>query len=182
MDNLQYSTIEDLLAPLRLPVSTSEIHGLLVGYLAAGGSERSEWLVNAGLTAADGSAVPADIVDMLYSASETGLRATDFSFTLLLPGDDAPLQARLDALIDWCRGFLGGFGLSGNAAAGLADSADAQEVLRDFGDIASANVEPDDDGEQNENALAELQEYVRVGAILLDANGRDDGTTEHADG
>lgn len=174
MSELQYATISELLQPLQLPVSTSEVHGLLIGYLAAGGNDAQQWLDHADLNAADGTAVPQDIVDTLYRGSLASLRATDFSFTPLLPADSASLASRVEALVDWCRGFLGGFGLAGPAAQNLAQNDDAQEILRDLAHIATA-APPDGDGEQDENALAELQEYVRMGAMLLDAHGQEHG-------
>lgn len=172
MSELQYATISDLLQPLQLPVSTSEVHGLLIGYLAAGGGDAQQWLDHADLRAADGTAVPQDMVETLYRDSVASLRATDFSFTLLLPADSEPLASRVEALVDWCRGFLAGFGLAGPATRQVAQHEDAQEILRDLAQIATA-APPDGGDEQDENALAELQEYVRMGAMLLDAHGQD---------
>lgn len=181
LSELQYATICELLQPLRLPVSTSEVHGLLVGYLAAGGIDTQQWLDHTGLSAADGTAVPQDIVQTLYSGTVASLRAEDFSFAPLLPDDGTPIATRVDALVDWCRGFLGGFGLAGPVSQEVMQNDDAQEILRDLAHIAAAGAQPDGDEEQDENALAELEEYVRMGAMLLDAHGQDDGTAEGDD-
>ena len=83
-----------------------------------------------------------------------------------MPAFNAPVERRADALVEWCRGFLGGVGLSGTAARLL--SADANEVLADIGRIAASRFDYDDD-EEDESALNEVLEFVRVGVLLLHA-------------
>ena len=81
------------------------------------------------------------------------------------PISDRPLVERAGALVDWCRGFLGGFGLAGTTAhAKLSD--EAQEMLRDLGNIAGSSFDFGNEDE-DEDALIEVQEFVRVGAMLL---------------
>jgi len=69
--------------------------------------------------------------------------------------------------VQWCRGFLGGLGLSGaNLESGLSE--DGAEILRDFGTIAASRFEYDD-AEEDETALTEVLEFIRVGVMLLHA-------------
>jgi uncharacterized protein YgfB (UPF0149 family) len=82
----------------------------------------------------------------------------------LLPAPDEPVERRAEALVEWCRGFLGGVGLSGTPTAAL--SADANEVLADLGRIAASRFDYDD-AEEDETALSEVLEFVRVGVLLL---------------
>jgi uncharacterized protein YgfB (UPF0149 family) len=82
-----------------------------------------------------------------------------------LPSDDRPLPERAEALVDWCRGFLGGFGLAGTEAHAKL-SEEAQEILRDLGSIAAAQLDFGEEGD-DEDALIEVHEFVRVGAMLL---------------
>ena len=92
------------------------------------------------------------------------LADSDYSFRLLLPNDVAALELRAHALIGWCRGFLGGFGLGGRAASSL--SGEGAEALQDLATLASS--EPGfDSPESDEEALGELVEFVRVAALLL---------------
>lgn len=93
-----------------------------------------------------------------------GLSDVDFGFQLLLPDDQVGLNSRRQALSDWCRGFLAGFGLTGRFQdAELSE--EVQELLRDFGQIAQVEEElPEDD--DNESDLTEISEYVRMGAIM----------------
>jgi uncharacterized protein YgfB (UPF0149 family) len=95
---------------------------------------------------------------------ETELADPELGFEPLLPEDDRPLTERAEAMVDWCRGFLGGFGLAGTGARQLSD--EAQEILRDLGTIAASSFDFGNEDE-DEDALIEVQEFVRIGAMLL---------------
>lgn len=140
----------------------AELHGLMIGFLSAGGSlSGPDWPdrlhVNMGADVlADG-----DTLDQLRQASALELADPDFGFAPLLPDDDAPVMERADALFSWCRGFLAGFSLvPGRAVL----SEDAQEAFQDLSEIAAFVTE---DGEQDEQALTEVTEFVRVAALLI---------------
>ena len=87
-------------------------------------------------------------------------------FDLLIPEDDAPIEERTRALSLWCNGFLYGLGTTG-AADPARLSPDAGEVVRDLTEITRAGVDAADGVEENEAALAELVEFVRVGVQLV---------------
>ncbi|WP_267120279.1 UPF0149 family protein, partial [Xanthomonas sacchari] len=89
----------------------------------------------------------------------------DFGFDLVLADAGAPLPERADALFDWCRGFLGGFGLAAGAAPPLSE--EGQEALQDVARLAQASADDFDSGDEDEDALAEIEEFVRVAVLLL---------------
>lgn len=89
---------------------------------------------------------------------ETGLRP-------LLPGEAAPLAERALALYDWTRGFLYGLGLARVAESGL--SPEAREAVDDLSEITRLDLDALDEGEENEEALAELEEFAWVAAMLV---------------
>ena len=149
---------------LGLAVEPSELHGALCGWLAAGGAGSADWL---GHVLAD-DAMPAVAVDstldQLREASAGQLEDRSFDFELLLPDADTPLATRSGALFDWCRGFLGGFGLAAGQSPPLSD--DGNEALSEIAKLAAAM--PQDDGdEEDEAALVELEEFVRVAVLLI---------------
>ncbi len=157
--------LDDEIRAAALAVNAFELHGSLCGYLCGGGrSDRGDWLQLLALQpdAVDGEADSA--LDQLYLATRQQLDAQDFDFTLLQPDDGEPLDTRADALVAWCRGFLGGFGLA--AAPGAALSEEAGEALEDIGRIAASSLSYDGD-ESDEEALAEIIEFVRVAALLV---------------
>lgn len=163
-----YDELESALARLRLGCGASELHGSLSGYLAGGGTPGRQPLLTTLQLDGDEvapSAADDDLLNRLQRQATTELADPELGFEPLLPADDRPLAERAEALVDWCRGFLGGFGLAGTSAhAKLSD--EAQEVLRDLGAIAGSEFDLGDE-QDDEDALIEVHEFVRVAAMLL---------------
>jgi len=159
------------------------------------GSWFRELLEGAGLSAADVAAHAEGfkLLDGLYESTVDGLNSAELEFRLLLPAETISVDLRFGGLSSWCSGFCLGFGLnSGNRPKPTADvqqsdtdaslPPDTRELLEDFGNIAAGSSAHDhqvdvsldhsadtDDasGEEDEQALAELEEYVRVGTLLI---------------
>lgn len=103
----------------------------------------------------------------------------EMGFDLWLPDDDEPLEERTIALAHWCSGFLAGLG-SGGQLEQLSD--EAREAIGDLQEIARAELEAAGDVEtkvdEEENAYAEIVEYVRVVALMMREDFRGPGTDE----
>ncbi|MEI7035668.1 UPF0149 family protein [Fulvimonas yonginensis] len=167
-DLVGYDELDAALVRLRLGADASELHGSLCGFLAGGGAlGRQPLLAVLQFEDRDTTASAPDQALLARLATQTRQELDDpeLGFEPLLPADDRPLPERAEALVEWCRGFLGGFGLAGAGAHGkLSD--EAQEILRDLSTIASSAFDFGDQGE-DEDALIEVHEFVRVGAMLL---------------
>lgn len=165
---LSHAELARALETLHLGMGASDLHGSLTGYLCAGGSAGvEEWPAALEIEpdAPRGSmALRDETLQRLYRDCRAQLDDPDLGFEPLLPGADAPVERRADALVEWCRGFLGGVGLAGSGTPFL--SADANEVLADFSRIAASRFDYDD-AEEDESALSEVLEFVRVGVLLL---------------
>jgi uncharacterized protein YgfB (UPF0149 family) len=163
-----YDELDDVVAHLRLSIPASELHGSLCGFLAASGRPGKQSVLNALHLEAGSDSVSAkdqNVLDQLASQSEQELGDPELGFEPLLPADDRPLPERADALVDWCRGFLGGFGLGGpDAHQRLSD--EGKEILSDLGAIASSTLDFGSEDE-DEDALIEVHEFVRMGAMLV---------------
>lgn len=159
-----------VLDELRFGVAASDLHGSLTGYLCGGGiASPRNWLQRLELEPdpAATTAARMELLERLFRDCRAQLDVAGFTFEPLLPDDDDPLTERAEALVQWCRGFLGGLGLAGiNAQRGLSE--DAGEILRDFATIASSSFEYED-AEEDENALTEVLEFIRVSVLLLHA-------------
>ena len=164
----RYDEVVAALHTLQLGVDAGELHGALCGYLSAHGeADRNDWFARLQIDA-DAQAVAANpALDRLFHASRAQLADTDLGFSLLLPGDEDPVGERVGALLAWCRGYLGGFGLGAGSAPAL--SPDADEALQDIGRIAAFHAD-EDEVERDEEAFAEVAEFVRVAALLLHAD------------
>ncbi len=156
--------IEEAAHRLALASTPAELHGALCGWLAAGG-DSSHWLgsIMASPELADpGHDTP---LGQLHLASLAQIEDPDFGFRLLLP-DAASAHRRAEALFAWCRAFLGGFGLAMQRGA---LSPEAEEALQDLANLGAAQLdETEDDGD--EEALAEIEEYLRMAVLMLHAD------------
>lgn len=158
------SAVAAEIARLSLATSPSELHGALCGWLAGGGGSVREW--PARVLADDALPAPeaGGALDTLRTVSAAQLADRSFEFDLLLPAEDTSLTERSGALFEWCRGFLGAFGLAAGNAAKLSD--ESREALGDIAKLAAA--QPQDEGdEEDEEALVEIEEFVRVATLLL---------------
>jgi len=161
-----HDELDRSLGRLRMGVGASDLHGSLTGFLCAGGkADANSWLDALALDAADDDWREDDVFARLLNLCRTQLEDPDLGFEPLLPADSAALPVRAGALVDWCRGFLGGVGLAG-AGSAVALSEDAEEILRDLGTIAATDFAFDED-EDDERALTEVLEFVRIGVLLL---------------
>jgi uncharacterized protein YgfB (UPF0149 family) len=166
-----FDTLADLLVEEGLlTLSPAELHGLLCGQVAAGARFDPVTLFARIGELLDLEPFSLELtrtgIMQLYLATLQQLQAPDFSFELVLPDDDQPLAGRADALGLWCSGFLSGFGLQERKGSqGL--SIEGQETLRDLAQIVQITTAADAEAEEDENDLMEVQEYVRMAALLV---------------
>ena len=112
-------------------------------------------------------------LDKLFEQTKKQLQDSNLEFNLLIPDDDDPISHRFNAVQDWCRGFLTGVALSGvsleNKESALPE--DTRDLLKDFANISSSGdfdfEEEEGEDAESEIALAEIVEYLRMGALLI---------------
>jgi uncharacterized protein YgfB (UPF0149 family) len=152
-----------------LAVSPAELHGLLAGQIAAGARFDADTLLRVLSELMDVSALTRETTKLglieLYQRTLAQYESPDFGFELLLPDDDQMLAQRAEALGSWCSGFLSGFGLHSGRHPKL--SAESEEGLRDLAQVAQIAADTDVDSEEDEADLMEVQEYVRMAAMLM---------------
>jgi uncharacterized protein YgfB (UPF0149 family) len=159
-----WSEAEDACRALKLGMEASELHGAVCGWLAGGGTDGDDWLAKALVDDNPPAVAAGSALDRLHKASAAQLEDRSFGFDLLLPDDDNSLAVRSEALFDWCRGFLGAFGLAAGQDPRLSE--EGREALADIAKLAAA-VAQDDGDDEDEAALSEIEEFVRVAVLLL---------------
>lgn len=153
-------------------ISEAELHGAVCGLVAgraerpAGGCAGGDVLQELIDLLGSDALADAEGIDAFVQASAEALFAEDMSFQPLLPGDEAPMDERVRAIAEWCGAFAAGYG-----AAGAPQDEDSEELLGDFVAISSAVVQ-DEDEDTAEAALLQLEQYVKVGALLLATGAR----------
>jgi uncharacterized protein YgfB (UPF0149 family) len=95
---------------------------------------------------------------------ETGrlLTSEGFEFELFLPEEDTPLSEQVEALKNWCQGFLFGVGSSTSMSEWPEDD---REIIRDITEFTK--LETHAGGEEDESAFTEITEYLRSVVVLL---------------
>jgi uncharacterized protein YgfB (UPF0149 family) len=166
MSQASYTEIQRVLTDERSMTDAAEAHGTLTGCLCAAiGYRFEDWLLE---ILPEGRAHPLATAALraLYLETSGALAGSEMEFDLLLPEDEAPLDARTVALAQWCQGFL--YGLGGSAIQdtnGLPG--EVGEIVRDLSEITRVGVDSGQSVESNESAYAELVEFVRVGVQLV---------------
>lgn len=165
---MPYDEVVEAISPLKLLQSVSELHGLMCGYLCAGGLAEGESYLRALVpNKKDESARNAlRVLFGLYSASQQQFANFNFEFTLLLPNDEDDLLERARAFADWCEGFTEGLSMMGVDFDEFEeeDSQDAVQHLIDFAQLDYESLEITEDDEQ---ALMEVNEYARMAVMRL---------------
>lgn len=165
---LTYGELQAVLDGLGAAVGAAEAHGCLCGALCVrAGYAAPEWIGEL-IQAEDAAGLDGGserVLEALHLETLETLRSEDFGFVPLVPGEGTPLADRVQALADWCGGFLYGMG-AGGAGTRVAEVGDLGEILRDLGEIARARVDPEQAAEPAEEAYAELFEFVRAGVQL----------------
>ena len=167
----RYQHLEASLARARSELDAAEAQGLFCGLLCASGRvNETQWLgeiFEEGVDT-DSAAVEAcrkDLNSMAESLS-TALYSGDMDLELMLPDDEAPLGDRAEALGSWRHGFLFGLGLGGVRQEEIRSS-EVRELLQDMGEIARLNLGGEEGSEEDEAALTEIVEYLRVGVLYI---------------
>ena len=166
VDELGYVELQQALQGTAL--EPSEMHGLVTGWLCSGSSwSKTEARSALGHWLDDTS--PTDALEFVAKTLADKileqLRDSELGYRLLLPDDGADINFRRQAISDWCSGFLAGFGTSGRVQQDDLQP-DVSEVFIDIARIAGL----DEDmaaSEENESDLLEIEEYVRMTAMMI---------------
>lgn len=162
--------IGDALERIESDMGAAECHGIMAGLLCATGRmEKAQWLKRIFPSVDAGDLLAREAIETLARLYDDTARQLDdavLDFQLLLPDDDEPLDERIEALAEWCQGFLLGMSEGGMKELG-ALPADSAEVMRDLVEIARAGSYDLGEGEEDEVAYNELLEYVRTGVLLI---------------
>jgi len=154
---------------------SSELHGVLCAHALkkqapdkAAGDELARWL--------DLQDQQTEVLIAALNEEHQALLAGDLSYQLYLPTDSAELSLRTQALAAWCGGFVSGIGVhedwlpeAPQIVSGVASSGDVEvrEAIADLSQIARADLETQSGNQEEEQAFAEIVEYVRVAVLLI---------------
>jgi hypothetical protein len=165
MSQPDYRTIESRLDESRALTDLPEAHGTLAGaFCASNAVALQDWLREVFPEGVAGAAEGE--MHAVFEWTRHVLGNGQMEFALLLPADDRPIEERAAALGEWCQGFL--YGLGSTPIPDIDSlSPEVAEIVRDLTAITQLSVDEAESEQNNEEALEELIEFVRVGVQLL---------------
>ncbi len=168
-----YAQIVTALANVNAELSAAECHGMFCGVLCANGRLNVEAMAMQVMGSVDKDDLMAQQsvqqISAMLTTTMAQLGGEDLDLQLLLPSDEAALSERTQALSAWCQGFAMGLS-AGGVDKDTKLNKDASELLGDFMHISrtlQSDTGFEHEGEEDEIAYAEVQEYVRVGVMLV---------------
>jgi hypothetical protein len=167
MSDIRFKDFEDVLATAGGLADAAEAHGSLCGALCSVSPYKMQDWINEILP--DGAALSEEssaMIERVFTETATSFGEQGMEFEPLLPDDEQPLNGRANALALWCTGFLYGLG-TGYISDLESLGGDVGEIVRDFTEISRATGEDADGDESNEQAYAELVEFIRVAAQVV---------------
>jgi yecA family protein len=150
----------------------AQAHGLLSGRLAIAGADSGFGWLSQVLEGTDvNDALRGECEAMLGTLFESTYRQLaerQSEFEPLLPDDDDSAAVRAAALAHWCEGFLHGLVSAdhGDALKQRLSSEPMADIIKDMLQITRAVADENANSETDEEAYAELVEYLRVAAQL----------------
>lgn len=171
----EFDQLADLYWQLGVMQSPSQLQGYLVGRLSSGdGLDVDPWVTQAS-TYIDAVQAPGEegsaLLAALFTATSLGLISDDMKFQLLLPDDEVEINLRVDALGQWCQGFMAGFAEGGKRVQKQLGqqqyTQDVSEAISDIAAISQISLTEEDVAEHSEQQFFELTEYLRLAAVTI---------------
>lgn len=167
---LSYDQAFSLFRHVDSDVDPAEAQGIICGIVCASGSGNADAWLNEivgeeelnNLTQRQNH----EQLKSWHNSVAEQILSDNFDVQLMLPDDEDALADRIDALSDWCQGFLFGLSMCGIREVEKLPK-DAKEIMLDILQISNAGYDKNDDDEQNEAAYMEIVEYLRVGILII---------------
>ena len=168
VQEVTYDLLHDTLTTERVPISTSEFHGILCGYLCTQPhTEEYPWrallssFIDEQLTL---SPLACDVISQTCEQVTTSQAEGSLLFAVMIPDDDQPVQVRVEALGQWCAGFVSGYGYGNSATHPNKQTLDRLQVLTSIAQVTADDTMPDDEAERD---LLVVCEHVQAVAFEL---------------
>ena len=162
---MPYKDLDEIFTKLDADYSAAEAHGIAVGMLCVElRAGIDNWLQALFIDQATLDDADWQVLSELYAETQALLSGEDeqYEFDLLLPELDEPLYEQIEALREWCQGFLLGIGYAHSSGQWPGEIG---EVIADI--IEFTKIENSSQDEEDANALMEVHEYLRVAVLSI---------------
>ncbi len=169
--HIEYINIAELVDHYNLDVTTAELHGIITGSICTAKLNPVEdsWIkLLVPYQPLDDHQLGhlTDSLKIIYNLTAHALEGDGFEFVPSLPDEDASSEFRTTELAAWCRGFIMAYQQYNKDNNNLSD--DSLEAIADLAEIAYVETsDGEEDEDENEQALAELEEYIRISVQMI---------------
>ena len=164
-----YDALNEILVTSGAGIHASKCHGFLCAFVCGNGQVQEQQIRDYFLLDTDKIVNPDECFIQLKALAEvieTQMYSSDLELVLLLANEDDPLAERSRSLAKWCQGFMSVLGMSGVNQGGIPSV--SKELTGDFYKIARLGADNEDESDRENNfALMELTEYVRMGTLFI---------------
>ena len=179
---MDYKSLDKIRIAASITNNISEYHGIICSRLCFGIKEFNDLISEdsnddhqiISLQLKEFNTALTEIIEEQENLFESNV----LDFQPLLPDESEPIEVRALALALWCSGFIDGCGmciavlnLDINEIKGIGNG-EVPEIIEDFSQISTLDPNAILQEEEEEIALMELVEYVRVGVQLFYENLR----------
>jgi uncharacterized protein YgfB (UPF0149 family) len=163
-----YDAFMESIAILALPLSGSELHGVMCGYLCAGAMDQGEAYLRTLMLQTHDSGERSAMLSIfsMYAISQQQLMHLGFDFQLLLPDENEPLFNRAQAFSEWCDGFIQSLTRVGVDYHQLDDE-DTEEAIQHLSEFAQLDCDSIQVDSTDEEAFMEVCEYARMAVLHI---------------
>ncbi len=167
---MQFLEIQNILIEINSINDVADSHGIACGMLVANTTaNKMIWIKQLIGEMEQDTLPPANAIKSMghwFDEIKNQLQDSHLRFELCLPDDDQPLEKRVSALQEWCRGFILGIALSGVKDFGQLPQ-DTQELLIDFSRIGAEEEFDLNNIDEAEISYSDISQYVRIGVLLI---------------
>ena len=168
METVDFTAVETGLKQADSDMGAAEAHGLLCGLLSVQSAlSHKEWLQMLLKEWDEQDVLAQELIrslSLLHLQTLQDLNDPELKFNLFLPDEHVDIHQRVEAVVDWCSGYLYGLGQHLQQAA-LDSNEQLQEVIDDFNKIVQIDLQEGD--EASEEDLFEISEYVRMAVLMV---------------
>jgi uncharacterized protein len=164
-----YKNFSDDISTLNLSVSSSNLHGVICGYLCAGAIRGGDAYIRALMAAHpknETTRTAALALFNLFAITEQQMNRQICEFELLLPDEQEPLDLRAKAFSEWCEGYMQGAALVGLEQHDF-ENEETKEALQHISEFANLDYQTIEISEEDERSFMEVCEYTRVAVMHI---------------
>ena len=171
---MDFDKLDDLRKSASIDISLPETHGGICSQICFQSDYFEEFVPID--NSDDGAAISVQIstyrkaLQRIIETDTHKLKEGDLSFELIIAGETSSIQERAEALSIWCQGFIDGVSFlltEHGLKIDQAENKESFEIIEDFTQISTLDSHSISEEVDEELALMELIEFVRLSVQMI---------------